>query len=101
VKAGDGNGVLMGVGFSFPDCEDADFEDLAVPVSRSRLKGSEAPRERDRERIEVDGVTFETKDCRDEARRGKMSRAITLMDGAQATTMAMWFSITDHIITLA
>lgn len=99
VNAGDGSGVFVGVGLSFPDW--ADLEDLAVaPLSISKSKGTEAL-DRERERMEVEGVTFETKDWREEARRGKMSNAMTFTEGAQATTMARWFSITDHIIALA
>jgi hypothetical protein len=76
------------------------LEDFTVPLSRSAEKGREA-RERERERIEVEGVTFETSEWSEEARRGKTSRAITFTEGAQATTMARWFSITDQIIALA
>jgi hypothetical protein len=100
VNAGDGNGVLIGVGRNLPDWAEADLEDFTVPLSRSVEKGAEA-RERERERMEVEGVTFETKEWSEEARRGKMSRAITFTEGAQATTMARWFSITDQIIALA
>ncbi len=85
--------MLFGVGLNLSDF-------LVTPLSRSVSKGIEA-REREREREDEEGVTFETTERMEEARRGNMRRAITFTEGAQATTIARWFSITDQIIALA
>jgi hypothetical protein len=80
----------MGVGRNLSLC--------LVPLSRSSVpKGAEA-RERERE---LDGVTRDTALPREEVRRGKMRRAMTFTEGAQATMMAMWFSRTDQIMAFA
>ena len=43
----------------------------------------------------------ETTERSDDVKRGNTSSAMTFTDGAQATTMAMWFSTTEYIIALA
>jgi hypothetical protein len=78
VKAGEDKGVLNGVSFGLLP--------FLGPLSRSAVPELR-PEVRDRER-EVEGVTLETTFPRDEARRGKISSAITFTLGAQATTIA-------------
>lgn len=46
------------------------------------------------------GVRREVKRLSEEVKAGKMSRVMVLMDGAQATKMARWFSRTAKIITI-
>jgi hypothetical protein len=50
---------------------------------------------------EDEGVTLETIFSKEEARRGKRRRVMTLTLGAQATTMARWFSSTEKIMAWA
>lgn len=101
LNTGLGNGVLVGVGFNsssfwYPPL----LTSLCrVPLSRSTISsGTDAL---DFEREEPDGVTLEASLPKEDARRGKRRSAMTLMEGAHATTTARWFSITDHIIALA
>jgi hypothetical protein len=99
VNAGEGSGVPVGVILSLSFFW-KDFVDFRVPLSRSSEypRGAEA---RDREREEEEPPeSFEATLPSEEASLGKTRSAMTFTEGAQATTMARWFSRTDQIMAL-